>query len=151
MKTLAHVPDLASIRVRFAGLTAQDKAVWGSMTVGQMVCHCTDSCLYCLGERTVAEAKAPPIPRSWFKWIALRSSMQWPKNIRSMPELIQGIGGTAPRDFAIDRLDLLHALDRFAEKHGDWPKHPIFGDMTEADWMRWGYLHSDHHLRQFGR
>jgi Protein of unknown function (DUF1569) len=29
--------------------------------------------------------------------------------------------------------------------------HPIFGPMTAKDWMRWGYLHADHHLRQFGR
>jgi hypothetical protein len=27
----------------------------------------------------------------------------------------------------------------------------MFGPMTEKDWMRWGYLHADHHLRQFGR
>jgi hypothetical protein len=29
--------------------------------------------------------------------------------------------------------------------------HPMFGEMTEKDWMRWGYLHADHHLRQFGQ
>jgi hypothetical protein len=28
--------------------------------------------------------------------------------------------------------------------------HPIFGPMSAAAWMRWGYLHADHHLRQFG-
>jgi hypothetical protein len=27
----------------------------------------------------------------------------------------------------------------------------MFGPMSERDWMRWGYLHADHHLRQFGR
>ena len=31
----------------------------------------------------------------------------------------------------------------------DWPAHPIFGPMTLRAWMRWGYLHVDHHLRQF--
>jgi hypothetical protein len=31
-----------------------------------------------------------------------------------------------------------------------WPAHPIFGKMSETDWMRWAYLHVDHHLRQFG-
>ena len=31
------------------------------------------------------------------------------------------------------------------------PSHPMFGPMTPEDWMRWGYLHADHHLRQFGR
>jgi hypothetical protein len=29
--------------------------------------------------------------------------------------------------------------------------HPMFGKMSAKDWMRWGYLHADHHLRQFGR
>ena len=26
----------------------------------------------------------------------------------------------------------------------------IFGAMTTERWKRWGYLHMDHHLRQFG-
>jgi uncharacterized protein DUF1569 len=28
--------------------------------------------------------------------------------------------------------------------------HPIFGPMSESAWLRWAYLHADHHLRQFG-
>ena len=28
--------------------------------------------------------------------------------------------------------------------------HPIFGRMSDGDWLRWGYLHMEHHLRQFG-
>ena len=28
--------------------------------------------------------------------------------------------------------------------------HPVFGPMTRGAWLRWGYLHTDHHLRQFG-
>ena len=27
----------------------------------------------------------------------------------------------------------------------------LWGKMSARDWMRWGYLHADHHLRQFGR
>jgi len=26
----------------------------------------------------------------------------------------------------------------------------MFPEMNEREWMRWGYLHADHHLRQFG-
>ncbi len=29
--------------------------------------------------------------------------------------------------------------------------HPYFGNLTKWEWMRWAYLHADHHLRQFGR
>jgi hypothetical protein len=28
--------------------------------------------------------------------------------------------------------------------------HGAFGPMTPADWHRWAYRHTDHHLRQFG-
>jgi uncharacterized protein DUF1569 len=28
--------------------------------------------------------------------------------------------------------------------------HPAFGPMTRTHWMRYAYLHTDHHLRQFG-
>jgi len=26
----------------------------------------------------------------------------------------------------------------------------MFGRLSDAAWLRWGYLHMDHHLRQFG-
>jgi hypothetical protein len=28
---------------------------------------------------------------------------------------------------------------------------PIFGRMSDAEWLRWGYLHTDHHRRQCER
>jgi hypothetical protein len=28
-------------------------------------------------------------------------------------------------------------------------RHPMLGPMTRAQWMRWAYMHTDHHLRQF--
>jgi hypothetical protein len=48
--------------------------------------------------------------------------------------------------------ELRHHLDRFSRQPRDFEfqPHPIFGQMTEKEWMRWGYLHMDHHLRQFG-
>ena len=30
------------------------------------------------------------------------------------------------------------------------PAHGFFGTMSVADWQRWAYKHTDHHLRQFG-
>ena len=30
------------------------------------------------------------------------------------------------------------------------PAHGFFGIMSLADWHRWAYKHTDHHLRQFG-
>ena len=30
------------------------------------------------------------------------------------------------------------------------PAHGFFGRMSTADWQRWAYKHTNHHLRQFG-
>ena len=37
-----------------------------------------------------------------------------------------------------------------ATRGAPWPRHPIFGRMSQRAWLRWAYLHMDHHLRQFG-
>jgi hypothetical protein len=47
---------------------------------------------------------------------------------------------------------LVVIFDRFCEPSVNLsPTHPFFGPMSREDWLRWGYLHADHHLRQFGR
>lgn len=70
----------------------------------------------------------------------------------TLPEMDQRQGGTPPTDFAADVANLNAALERFSTRGTDfvWPPHPIFIAMSHDEWMRWGYLHMDHHLRQFG-
>jgi hypothetical protein len=69
-----------------------------------------------------------------------------------MPEVEQGAGGTRPVEFLLDRDELLRIISDFCTRDcGTFAAgHPIFGPMNYDDWMRWGYLHADHHLRQFG-
>lgn len=69
-----------------------------------------------------------------------------------MPELDQQIGGTPPAGFEADMRELRQLIARFASQPTDckWPAHPHFGPMSGMEWMRLGYLHADHHLRQFG-
>ena len=45
---------------------------------------------------------------------------------------------------------LLHAMERFAALERIAHPHPVLGRLTRRQWMRWSYLHTDHHLRQFG-
>jgi hypothetical protein len=93
-----------------------------------------------------------PVRRSIVKWLALQSPTKWPKGIRTRPELEQRKGGTKPVNFEEDRGRLIAIFDRFCEEPptAGCP-HPIFGVLTKEEWMRWGWLHADHHLRQFGR
>jgi hypothetical protein len=151
MKTLSSQHNLAEILTRIAQVTASDARRWGSMSAPEMLCHLGDAFAYPLGERAVAPVKRPLIPRPLFRWMALRAPIQWPQGISAPPEIDQRSGGTPPAAFEADRTALLDRIDRFACSAGLFGRHPMFGAMTSADWMRWGYLHCDHHLRQFGR
>jgi hypothetical protein len=66
------------------------------------------------------------------------------------PENEQGVGGTPPAEFESDRRELIAALERFCSvPDSARSPHPLFGALTHEEWMIWGFLHADHHLRQF--
>jgi hypothetical protein len=85
------------------------------------------------------------------KWGGLRSGLRWPKNLATTPELELALKEESTATFeelvelAVAKMEAVTSSVRLA------PRHPMFGPMSGADWMRWGYLHADHHLRQFGR
>ena len=54
-------------------------------------------------------------------------------------------------DFGVDQAEAVDEMERFCRPGQSRADHAFFGEMSERDWMRWGYLHTDHHLRQFGR
>jgi hypothetical protein len=116
-----------------------------------MVCHLNDSYKTGTGERRPG-SRAGLLPKPVMKWIALRTPMPWPRNLKTLPEVEQGAGGTPPIEFEQDRQELIALISDFSSRRaGSYAStHPLFGPMTEQDWLRWGYLHADHHLRQFG-
>lgn len=151
MKTLESKPDRDSIARRISALAAADRRQWGKMSVEQMVCHLCDSYRVALGEKAVTPATGF-FQRTVMKWFALRAPMQWPRGVKTGPEVEQGVGGTPPVEFERDRAMLIVVFDRFCEPSANLaPAHPFFGPMSREEWLRWGYLHADHHLRQFGR
>ena len=151
MKTLARQCDQAEILRRLRTVRPQSAGRWGRMTAHQMVCHLTDSMRMVMGEKPVSQA-AGLLQRTVVKWIALYVPMRWPAGIPTTPELDQQLGGTRPGDFASDVAQLEALLQRIVVRTQppDSGRHPIFGRMSESAWLRWAYLHADHHLRQFG-
>jgi hypothetical protein len=121
------------------------------MSAHQMVCHLGDSFRMVIGRKPVSDATGR-LQRTVVKWIALYLPLRWPPGILTRPEIDQHGGGTKPVEFAADVAELETLLQLFAtrEQERAWPAHPIFGRMSRAAWLRWGYRHMDHHLRQFG-
>ena len=137
---------------RLAALTADAARRWGTLTAHEMVCHLSDSFRGVLGDRPVSPARMPAVQRQLTRIIALHTPLPWPKGVPTRPEVDQLDGGTRPVEFSHDKAALAAAIERFAKQPRtfQFPSHPVFGELTEWEWMRWGYLHSNHHLRQFG-
>jgi hypothetical protein len=151
VNSLSTPADRESITRRLSQLSPQDTARWGKMSVHQMICHLDDSYKFALGEKTVSLATGL-LQRTLLKWLALEVPLTWAKGFSTRPEVEQGNGGSPPIEFRQDLDSLLSTLGRFCDAlPTPHLLHPIFGPMSTKDWMRWGYLHADHHLRQFGR
>ena len=151
MKTLANPGDVSELLNRLPSLRPDSARRWGCMTPHQAVCHMTDAFRMATGEKPVSTARGLH-NRTIIKWIALYAPMHWPAGIQTRPEVDQLIGGTAPVEFVRDVATLAEFIRVAASTPGYFHgrTHPIFGRLSDAAWMRWGYLHVDHHLRQFG-
>jgi hypothetical protein len=155
LKTLARERDKAEILHRLRALRHDSGRRWGRMSAHQMVCHLSDGYRLLTGSRPI-ELSTRSRPRSLAKltkWIALYLPIRWPSGIMTTPDLDQEMGGTRPVDFEADVAELARLLDHIASDRGGrfaTRRHPIFGRMSESAWLRWAYLHADHHLRQFG-
>jgi hypothetical protein len=120
------------------------------MSAHQMVCHLGDSFRMAMGQKPVRLATSS-FRGTVVKWIALYAPLPWPAGIPTSPEVDQELGGTRPADFLAD-LAQVEALLELITAHTrcfEWQPHPFFGPMSDPAWLRWGYVHTDHHLRQF--
>ena len=150
MRTLARIEDRGRILGRLSNLTAAHRARWGRLNAREVVCHLADSFRVGLDERQARPAENV-FTRTLVKWIGLYGPVPWPHGVPTRPEVDPHRQGTRPFDFAADHAALRELLERFSAPNARLaPRHPIFGPMSRDDWQRWGYLHMDHHLRQFG-
>jgi uncharacterized protein DUF1569 len=151
MNTLSRSRDKAELLDRLKGIRPDSVRQWGRMSAHQMVCHLSDACRMAMGQMPVSPSGGLA-QRTLVKWTALYLPVRWPTGVlTTRPEIEQGIGGTHPGDFDGDVAELVALIETMVAADGaGWPPHPIFGPLSRRAWMRWGYLHVDHHLRQFG-
>ena len=135
---------------RLNRLTPESKALWGKMSVGEMLCHCLDGSKMAVGE-------IPPtdmsnfFTRNFVKYLVVYV-VPIPKDAPAAPEINPQKKGTKPQDFERERQLLIDEINNFAKlTDADFKgTHHIFGKLTPNQWARLGYKHLDHHLKQFG-
>src|SRR5262249_24321186 len=148
MNSLSEPGAVEAIVARLQRLHDKRPRAWGKMTAHEMLCHLNDSFAGVLGERPISSAETWA-NRTIVKYIALHTTVAWPKGSPTRPEVDQTIGGTRPIDFERDRERTIALLRPFVAPDARHATHPLFGRLTRDEWMIWGYKHTDHHLRQF--
>jgi hypothetical protein len=153
VKSFCHRDDQLEILSRLQQLRATDGPRWGRMYAGAMVRHLVESHEMAMRE---IEVKRPAV--SWLRgphgrWLALRLPLQWGKDMPTLPEIDVMQRANYTIQFPEEQRRLLRLIEEFCVcSQGELlPEHPLLGRFNRNEWMRWGYLHADHHLRQFDR
>ncbi|MGH9311471.1 MAG: DUF1569 domain-containing protein [Vicinamibacterales bacterium] len=151
MKTLAREPDKDELLRRLRTVRPESARLWGRMSAHQMICHLCDSCRMATGQQMVTPATSL-LKRTAGKLVALYLPVRWPRGIPTGPEIDQHRGGRRPGAFEADVEDLIAKIEAMAAEPDvlEGQVHPVFGRLSRTGWLRWAYLHNDHHLRQFG-
>ena len=100
------------------------------------------------GERPVQETSSL-WERTGLKCSVLYLPLPWPKGFRTLPEVDAFRDGTRPTELARDLERLERSVRVFVESASleRCGRHALFGALSPNQWLRWGYLHADHHLR----
>lgn len=151
MKSFTDFADQQEILGRLQALSPTEAARWGKMNAAQMVKHLVESYKLPLQELPAAVPKTSWIRGPHGRWLALRSGLPWAKNMPTLQEVDILARPNLAIDFGTERVALVELINRFCLCPEDelLEAHPLLGKLTRKDWMRWGYLHADHHLRQF--
>ena len=147
MKSLWEHKTREDLLARARRLTPAHRALWGKLTVDRMLAHLVDAFRMGMGEIEVRQRRIPLLGRWPFNVLFIRI-VGMPRNAPTVREIIE----RPPRSIDAELRELEAAMDRFASRHErtDWPRHPAFGKLSRRWWGVLGYVHTDHHLRQFG-
>jgi hypothetical protein len=145
MPNLLEESDRETIRLRVVRLRPDSPRQWGTMTAPQMVCHVADQLGVAMDE-IPARRRGNILTRTLLKWYVMNFVKEISKEkIKTVSEM----QSTDPGDWEADVKRLTNAIDRFP-RCDDFAPHPVFGRMSPTEWGKLGYIHLDHHLRQFG-
>ncbi len=135
-----------TIIARINKLSPESQAVWGKMSVDQMLKHTNEAIIVAFGEN---EVKVNFIFRILGRMMKSKIfNSEFKKNSPTAKEFIF----TDKYDFESSKNELIKNFSRFTEGHQSIKitHHPFWGKMTFEDWNKLMWNHIDHHLRQFG-
>lgn len=149
MKSVFDQNDVNEIIDRINKLTPETEALWGKMSVSQMLAHCNVT-------YEMAYENIHPAPNSFVKLMlklfvknSVVNETPYKKSSQTAPAFII----KADKDFAKEKDRLITYIKKTNElgaSHFDGRKSLSFGALNKTEWNNMFYKHLDHHLSQFG-
>lgn len=138
-----------SVIGRVQKLSPGSTAIWGNMTVTEMLHHCNKVHEQLLSPAT-SSGKETSLKQYITRWLVLYVMPRYPKGAQA-PKKFHTRGTISDTEFEKQKQELIASVRRFAthtEPINHW--HPYFGKLSTAQWGLTSWKHIDHHLRQFG-
>ena len=149
MKNIFSQKITEEVLERINNLTKDSQPKWGTMSVSQMLAHCTVT-------YEMVYTNKHKKPNAFTRWIlktivksAVVSEKPYPKNSRTAPQFLI----TDQKDFLEEKKRLENYIiqtQELGETYFDGKESNSFGKLTTAEWNNMFYKHLDHHLTQFG-
>lgn len=149
MKNIFEEKVTNEIIDRINKLTPETKALWGKMTVSQMLAHCsvTYEMVY-----TDKHKPAKGLMKFILKKIVkpyVTTEKEYKKHSKTAPAFIM----KEDKSFEPEKARLIEFIKRVqhdGEKFFDGRESLSFGKLNITEWNNMFYKHLDHHLSQFG-
>lgn len=149
MKSVFNVNDVNEIIVRINKLTADSKAVWGKMSVDQMLAHCNVT-------YEMQYDNIHPKPNFIMKFIVktfikntVVGDKPYKKNSQTAPQFLI----KEKKDFVIERNRLMAYINKtldLGSSYFEGLESHSMGPLSSKEYDTMFYKHLDHHLNQFG-
>lgn len=149
MKNIFDPQVTTELISRINQLKPESPALWGKMTVDQMLAHC--SVAY-----EMAFTNKHPRPNAFMRFLlkafvknGVVNEVPYKRNIRTAPAFII----TERKNFEAEKARLIKYLEHtlaLGPDHFEGKESLSFGPMTAQEWNNQFYKHLDHHLTQFG-
>jgi hypothetical protein len=149
MSTLLDTATQTTILQRLDKLQTNNQRVWGSLTVDQMLPHISGLLALAMGDVQMT------IKTNFFKKHILKRLLflkgEMPRGVKT-PARFKDVDPNITNEQLLPmKTKFKEQLQRFlAAGEADLHAHPIFGQLSKKDWGKIIYMHTDHHLRQFG-
>lgn len=149
MKNIFHTEDCNGFVNRINHLTSESQALWGTMTVAQMLAHCNVA-------YEMVYDDIHPKPAGFMKFILkllvknkVVNETLYLRNNKTAPQFIIKDN----RDFEVEKerlISYLHKTQALGEEVFEGKESHSFGKLSSKEWNNMFSKHLEHHLSQFG-